>query len=271
MILKFVFGMKNLPMDSNQLEQQMRDLEYFHSLRILPRTWVIIRVDGRGFSQFTKSRFEKPFDVEFHKLMVQTATALLEELNGIYAYTESDEVSVLFPPSWDLFDRSLEKIVSISASIASATFTHAFQTIVNFDSRVWLGVNQAQVIDYFRWRQAEARRCALNGWCYWMLRKLGETARKATTILDSQSVAFKIDLLLQNGINFNELPAWQHCGVGLYWEECQKTGYNTLEAKETLVTGRCIKVDDQLSMQDDYSEFIRSFLNLELSEQQTVI
>jgi tRNA(His) guanylyltransferase len=258
--LQLRLGMKNSPMDSNNLEQQMHDLEYFHSLRILPETWVIIRVDGRGFSQFTKSRFKKPFDVEFHQLMVQTATALLHELNGIYAYTESDEISVLFPPSWNLFDRSLEKIISISASIASATFTHTFEAIVNFDSRVWLGVNQAQVIDYFRWRQADAARCALNGWCYWMLRKLGETARKATTILDSQSVAFKNELLLQNGIDFNELPAWQHRGVGLYWEECQKTGYDTLEAKETLVTGRCIKVEEKLPRQDDYSEFIRSFL-----------
>jgi hypothetical protein len=34
-----------------------------------------------------------------------------------------------------------------------------------------------------------------------MLRKSGETAKKATTILDSQSVAFKNELLFQNGIN----------------------------------------------------------------------
>ena len=266
MILKFLPGMKILPMDNNKLEQQMRDLEYFHSLRLLPGSWVIIRVDGRGFSQFTKSHFKKPFDVEFHKLMLQTAAALLEELHGIYSYTESDEISVLFPPNWDLFDRSLEKIVSISASLASATFTHAFQTVVNFDSRVWLGVNQSQIIDYFCWRQANARRCALNGWCYWMLRKLGETARKATTLVDSQSFAFKIDLLLQNGIDFNELPTWQHRGVGLYWEEYQKTGYNPLEAKEVLVIRRRIKVDDQLPTQDEYSEFIRSFLNLESNQ-----
>jgi tRNA(His) 5'-end guanylyltransferase len=37
----------------------------------------------------------------------------------------------LFAPDWDFFDRSLEKIVSISASIASATFTRAAQTAVN--------------------------------------------------------------------------------------------------------------------------------------------
>ncbi|HEY9819431.1 MAG TPA: tRNA(His) guanylyltransferase Thg1 family protein [Candidatus Sericytochromatia bacterium] len=250
-------------MDSDEFEQQMRSLEYFHSLRLLPGTWVVVRVDGRGFSQFTKSRFQKPFDVEFHKLMVQTASALLEELHGIYAYTESDEISVLFPPTWDLFDRSLEKIVSLSASIASATFTHTSGIIVNFDSRVWLGVNESQVVDYFRWRQADATRCALNGWSYWTLRKLGETARKATQLLDSQSVAFKNELLFQNGINFNELPIWQRRGVGLYWEEYEKLGYNPVLEKEVIVKRRQIKVDEELPMKDEYGEFIRRFLKVE--------
>lgn len=250
-------------MDSDGFEERMHELEYFHSLRLLPSAWVIIRVDGRSFSQFTKSHFEKPFDVEFHKLMVQTAAALLEELHGIYAYTESDEISVLFPPSWELFDRSLEKIVSISASIASAKFTHASQIVVSFDSRVWLGVNSSQVIDYFRWRQADATRCALNGWCYWMLRKSGETARKATKILDSETVAFKKELLFQNGINFNELPAWQHRGVGLYWEEYQKQNYNPIEEEETLVTRHRIKIHENMPIKDEYTEFLRRFLNIE--------
>ncbi|MDP8962921.1 MAG: tRNA 5'-guanylyltransferase [Cyanobacteriota bacterium] len=248
-------------MDSDEFEQRMRSLEYFHTLRLLPGAWVVIRVDGRSFSQFTKSHFQRPFDLKFHKLMVQTASALLEELHGIYAYTESDEISVLFPPNWDAFDRSLEKVVSISASIASGTFTHASQLVVNFDSRVWLGVERSQVIDYFRWRQADATRCALNGWCYWTLRKSGETARKATTILDSQTVAFKNELLFQHGINFNELPLWQRRGVGLYWEDYEKPGYNPVLEKEVSVTRRRIKVEEELPMKDEYGEFISRFLD----------
>jgi tRNA(His) 5'-end guanylyltransferase len=72
-------------MDNDAFEKQMRSLEYFHTLRLLPGAWVVLRVDGRGFSRFTESRFEKPFDLEFHRVMVQTASALLEELYGIYA------------------------------------------------------------------------------------------------------------------------------------------------------------------------------------------
>ena len=90
-------------MGDNTFENRMRELEYFHNLRLLPGAWVVVRVDGRGFSRFTESRFEKPFDLKFHGLMVHTAQALLQEMQGIYAYTESDEISVLFRPDWDFF------------------------------------------------------------------------------------------------------------------------------------------------------------------------
>ncbi|MBW4575472.1 MAG: hypothetical protein KME08_09335 [Aphanothece sp. CMT-3BRIN-NPC111] len=248
-------------MDNNAFEKQMRSLEYFHNLRLLPGAWVVIRVDGRGFSRFTESRYDKPFDLKFHKLMMQTAKALLEELQGIYAYTESDEISVLFPTEWNLFDRSLEKIVSISASIASATFTHAAQTTVNFDSRVWLGANKAQVLDYFRWRQADATRCALNGWCYWTLRKTGHSVAQATSALHSKSVGFKNELLFQQGINFNDLPAWQRRGTALYWEEYEKEGYNPIQNQTVVVKRRRIKLDEDLPMKDAYQELIAHLLN----------
>jgi hypothetical protein len=47
-------------MDNDAFEKQMRSLEYFYTLRLLASTWVVIRLDGRGFSHFSKSRFDKP-------------------------------------------------------------------------------------------------------------------------------------------------------------------------------------------------------------------
>jgi len=255
--------MDNQPMDNQHFENRMRQLEYFHPLRLLPSTWVVVRVDGRSFSRFTASRFEKPFDWQFHDLMVQTAQTLMEDMQGIYAYTESDEISVLFPLNWDFFDRSLEKIVSISASIATASFTHAAGTMAQFDSRVWLGANQSQVKDYFSWRQADATRCALNGWCYWTLRKLGKSAAQATVELEHQSVASKHELLFQNSINFNDLPIWQRRGTGLYWEQYTKQGYNPIQKENVVTLRRRIKVDEALPMKEEYRQFIAQFLNVE--------
>lgn len=247
-------------MDNQSFENRMRELEYFHNLRVLPGAWVVVRVDGRSFSRFTETRFEKPFDLQFHQMMVKTAQALLEEMQGVYAYTESDEISVLFPPDWHFFGRSLEKIVSISASIASATMTHGIGTFVCFDSRVWLGVNAVQVTDYFSWRQADATRCALNGWCYWTMRKLGLSASQATAKLDHQSVAFKNEFLFQNGINFNDLPAWQRRGTGLYWEDYTKEGYNPINKQTVTTQRRRIKVDRELPMKEEYRKFMTQFL-----------
>ncbi|MEO1352399.1 MAG: tRNA(His) guanylyltransferase Thg1 family protein [Cyanobacteria bacterium J06635_15] len=252
-------------MDSQGFENRMRELEYFHNQRLLPGTWVVIRVDGRSFSRFTESRFEKPFDLKFHDFMVQTAQSLMTEMQGIYAYTESDEISVLFPLNWDFFDRSLEKIVSISASIASATFTHVAGTIAQFDSRVWLSAHQSQVVDYFSWRQADATRCALNGWCYWTLRKLGKSTSQATTELEHQSAAFKNELLFQNGINFNDLPLWQRRGTGLYWEQYTKQGYNPMQQEAVTTRRRRIKIDEELPMKSDYREFIVQIADLSLA------
>jgi tRNAHis guanylyltransferase/Thg1 C terminal domain len=121
--------------------------------------------------------------------MVRAALAVLEDLQGVYAYTESDEISVLLPRSWDLFDRELEKTVSLSASLGSATLSLAFGEPVACDSRVILAAQDEQVVDYFRWRQADAARCALNGWCYWTLRKQGSNVSEATAALEGKASA----------------------------------------------------------------------------------
>lgn len=243
-------------MTGDDFDARMRAFEYFHDVRLLPDTWVVIRVDGRGFSRFTEARFEKPFDAAFHAMMVATASALLEQLHGVYAYTESDEISVLLRRDWDLFDRGLEKAVSISAGIASAAFTLACGEAAHFDSRVWLGVSNEHVVDYLRWRQADATRCALNGWCYWTLRKEGRSVREATRYLDRMPVSEKNELLFTRGTNFNDLPAWQRRGTGLYWEEYEKSGFDPIRKETVTAKRRRVKVDEELPMKEAYDRFV---------------
>ena len=40
-------------MKADDLETQMRALEFYHSLRFLPGAWLVLRLDGRGFPRFT--------------------------------------------------------------------------------------------------------------------------------------------------------------------------------------------------------------------------
>lgn len=247
-------------MNNDQFETKMRSFEYFHNLKLLPETYTVIRLDGRSFSNFTAD-FAKPFDDTFHCLMLDTTNAVLTDLGGIYAFTESDEISILFPPEWDLFNRSVEKLVSISASIASSNFTHVSKSIVSFDSRLISLVNKSQVVDYFLWRQADATRCALNGYSYWTLRKRGESARKATSILNNKGVDFKNQLLFENGINFNDVPSWQRRGTGIYWEAYEKTGFNPIKNIEVKTSRKKLKVDEDLPIKEEYGNFIQSLIN----------
>jgi tRNA(His) 5'-end guanylyltransferase len=247
-------------MGKQDLEQRMRSLEYFHAVRALPGTWTILRVDGRGFSRLTATRFAKPFDRRFCDLMVTTAQALFAELHGIYAYTESDEISVLFHPRWDFFDRKVEKLVSVSAGIASATFTHALGETAHFDSRIWLGVDSSLVVDYFLWRQSDAVMCALNGWSYWIVRRSGKSAKDATEMLHNKSVRFKNELLFQHGVNFNNLPAWQRRGIGLYLEVYEKDGYNPIAHTKVVTMRRRTKIDADLPIRDEYRNLLNKIL-----------
>lgn len=123
-----------------------------------------------------------------------------------------------------------------------------------------MGVNKSQVIDYFCWRQADAARCALNGWCYWILRKAGKSAKQATSMLEGKSVAFKNDLLFEYGINFNDLPTWQRRGIGLYWQEYEKEGYNPISKQAIVVKRRRIEIERELPMKEAYAELISGIL-----------
>ena len=248
-------------MDNGKFERQMRSQELFHALRLSKNTWTVIRVDGRSFTRFTEKHFEKPIDSRFQQMMRQTAQALLEELQGVYAYTESAEISVLFDPDWDLFDREVEKLVSISAAIASATFTHLCQKIVHFDSRIWLANDPSQVVDYFRWRQNDAERCALNGWCYWSLRKAGKKPDEAMAMFQHKLPVDKIDILHQYGIDYHALPIWHRRGSGLYWETFEKAGYDPVQGVERTGMRRRIKIDEELPLKEEYSIFIQRFLD----------
>ena len=201
-----------------------RAREWFHTLTVPDGLTIIVRVDGRGFSKLTEGNFTKPWSDLFANHMKAVAEALMTELGGVFGYTFSDEISILLPARFDLFGRGLEKLVSISAGIASQTFTAA-DVPGHFDARLWVGA-QHDAPSYFTWRQADALRNSLNDTCYWTLRNSGMPAGKATSLMKGATRAEKRELLHQHGVNWNDLPASRKCGSGVMWEMYLKQGFN---------------------------------------------
>jgi tRNA(His) 5'-end guanylyltransferase len=230
---------------------------------------MVARLDGRGFTRLTKEilAFEAPFDVRFRDLMLDTAEYLMSGcgFEVTYGYTQSDEISLLFAFEENGFGRKLRKLTSILAGEASAKLSLALGSVAVFDCRVSQLPSVELVVDYFRWRNEDAHRNALNSHAYWMLRMIGKSVGEATSTMKGLSVAQKNELLFRHGVNFNELPAWQKRGSGLSWEEYDRPAENPLTGEKVVARRRRVRRDLELPMKDDYSAFLNHLLSGEKS------
>jgi tRNA(His) 5'-end guanylyltransferase len=152
--------------------------------RLIKRTPVIVRLDGKAFHTFTRG-FAKPFDPILIKAMQLTMLDLCQNIQGIvFGYTQSDEIS-LFLQDFETFETSawfdyeIQKICSISASMATLYFNKHFRDLVVkydtleskeqeariksamngalFDARCF-NVPKEEVTNYFYSRQVDAIR-----------------------------------------------------------------------------------------------------------------
>lgn len=251
-------------MKFDELDQKMRVYETAHDHSVLPGMFMVARIDGRGFTRLTREvqEFKAPFDERFRDLMVATTEHLMNcGFRVIYGYTQSDEISLLFHPTENAFGRKLRKYDSILAGEASAKFTLLLGAHAAFDCRLSQMPNAELVSDYFRWRNEDAHRNALNGHCYWLLRREGLSVVAATKRLEGMAAAAKNELLFARGVNFNDVPNWQKRGIGFYWETYGKRAVNPLSGAEVSAARRRIKVDYDLPMRDQYSRFVLALLD----------
>lgn len=250
-------------MKFDDLDAKMRVFETAHDHCVLPGLWMVARLDGRGFTKLTKEtmKFETPFDERFRDMMIDTTEHLMTcGFNVLYGFTESDEISLLFSFGEDGFGRKLRKMNSVLAGEAGAKFSLLLGRIGCFDCRISQIPTERLVVDYFRWRNEDAHRNALNAHCYWALRRDGKNERQATAALSGQSVAMKNELLFQYGINFNDLPDWQKRGVGLYWETYLKEAVNKKTGEAVTARRRRIVRNLELPMRDEYERFIEKIV-----------
>ena len=106
--------------------------EQIPKTKLMRRTPVAIRIDGKAFHTFTRG-FKKPFDEVLIKSMQQTMKYLCENIQGcVLGYTQSDEITLILvdykklnSSAW--FDYEVQKMCSIAASMATMAFNRYFE------------------------------------------------------------------------------------------------------------------------------------------------
>ena len=99
--------------------------------KLVRRMPVAIRIDGKAFHTFTRG-FCKPFDHILIKTMQETTKYLCENIqNCVFGLTQSDEITLILidyqkltSSAW--FDYEVQKLCSISASMATMAFNKYF-------------------------------------------------------------------------------------------------------------------------------------------------
>lgn len=203
-------------MDSlgDRMKQYYEDTYRLYLPRRMP---VIIRVDGRAFHTFTRG-FKKPFDVFFQSIMSLTTKELCNAVEGVkMAYTQSDEISLLLTNDDNIdtqawFDNNLQKLVSLSASIATLAFNkyyyeelyHDFEDDIEFyrdgifkaqfDSRVFI-LPKEEVANYFIWRQQDAVRNSIQ--------MVAQSMYSHKELLNKNCNQLQ-EMIFQKGVNWND-------------------------------------------------------------------
>lgn len=193
-------------------EAKFKAIETDWNDKVDPGTYTLVRVDGRAFSTLTK-RLNQPYSMEFIQWMNDVAVALCYEMQGaVFAYVQSDEVSVLMtdfkPNQGRWFEWNVNKMVSIAAATATAAFNIGYQHDENetlwlnkkpalFDARVVPLEHRMDVIQYFLWRQRDAY---INGISMLADKLCGSAA------LDGKNLNERIDLLFAQGVEVKDIP-----------------------------------------------------------------
>lgn len=195
----------------SDLAVRMKAYESASRISLTPRLPMIIRVDGKAFHTYTRG-MDAPWDLSMRSAMTAAAMALVDEIQGAsFAYIQSDEISVLSIDyrkfsSCAWFDKAVQKVVSVSASIATA----AFNADINrpgkpalFDSRAFV-LPREEVCNYFVWRQQDATRNSISG--------LAQRHFSHRELRDVNTDKMQDLLMTKHAINWNDCEAWQKRG-----------------------------------------------------------
>jgi tRNA(His) guanylyltransferase len=178
--------------------------------RAMPGIPLLARLDGRAFHTFTRG-LARPWDARFAACMLETTRTLVDELQALVGYTQSDEITLLWwapsagPTSYP-FDGRFQKVASIAAGLASASFARLAdqqlpeksRSLPCFDARVWQVPSREDALEVFQWREADAAENSVH---------MAARALYSHPELHGKSVTEMHELLHARGVNWNDYPA----------------------------------------------------------------
>ena len=171
---------------------------------------LIVRLDGRSFHSFTKD-LDKPFDAGLIALMNKTTEALVNEFQPLIAYTQSDEISLVWYLPEDSvsdypFAGRFQKMCSVTAGFASAMFCKHLASYLpqkmdrtpHFDSRAWQVDSLTEAAQVIVWREFDARKNSVS-----MVAQSVFSHKQ----LHGRDTISKIMMLMERGIDWTTLPS----------------------------------------------------------------
>ncbi|KAL6707727.1 hypothetical protein ACN47E_003848 [Coniothyrium glycines] len=230
---------------SQTLAARMKSYETPYDTALPPHSTVILRLDGHGFSRFTAS-FARPFDQRIHDAMIATCKDLLYFFSSAtLAYTQSDEITLVFPAGVHCFNDRVQKLCSLSASYCSVRFNlHLAACLAalpepkvndlvlgtaHFDARFFAVPSVQEALNCLLWRcRNDAVRNAVSAFARTMY---------STTEMHGKRTAELLEMMERDkGVVFEEsVPRWvvegclvkrervEHEGVNLKTGEREKT------------------------------------------------
>lgn len=200
--------------------------------RLVRRMPVAIRLDGKAFHTFTRG-FKRPFDEILGKSMRVTMKYLCENIQGcVLGYTQSDEITLILVDYQNLnscawFDYEVQKMCSISASMATMAFNKFFTSNVNyfemthehddtineycttlvnaaekgamFDARCF-NIPKEEVCNLIYWRQLDATRNSIQ--------MVGQANFSHKELQNKSCNMIQEMLFAEKGINWNDYPTY---------------------------------------------------------------
>ncbi len=180
--------------------------------RLMPGLPVMIRLDGRGFSKFTKG-MKRPFDEGMHGLMQGVTVHLMEMTGAILGYTQSDEISLVMmnrdkdkKEHDEFFGGRIQKLCSVIAAAGSVYFNSRLKDVFPekadklpmFDCRVWNVPSEWEAANTILWREQDCVRNSISMSAHSML------SHKSLQGLNGKEKKEK--MLVERGVRWDDYP-----------------------------------------------------------------